>query len=242
MSNFIFHRTETPPNTPQHAQIASQNQERANRVLESPKIRCTPRPTIQHPFIPPLNFGPVNIPIAQNAPIAEDSFLPPAPAPPQYQHLPPALAQQLAALPPMPAPVCRGRHRQHQPPPPPPPPPPPLAPNIVPPLLQPHLPVPPPLQPQPQPRHYNRVVDQDSIAREPFDPSWPVHSLGKMDIPCSACGALHWMAEKLTNSSNTNPHFGICCVQGKIKLAHLQNLPPELDNLFRGQNSQAKEF
>jgi len=63
-----------------------------------------------------------------------------------------------------------------------------------------------------------------------------------MDIPCSACGALHWMAEKLTNSSNTNLHFGICCFQGKIKLAHLHNLPPELDNLFRGQNSQAKEF
>src|SRR6266550_3265914 len=53
---------------------------------KSPEIHHTPHPTIQHPFIPPLNFGPVNIPIAQNAPIAEDLFLPPAPAPPQYQH------------------------------------------------------------------------------------------------------------------------------------------------------------
>ena len=139
----------------------------------------------------------------------------------------------------MPPPVCRGRCQQYQPPLPP------LPQNIIPSINQPHfsvllLPLWP--QPQPQPHHYNRVVNQVSIVRELFDPLWPVHSLGKMDIPCSACGALHWMAEKLTNSSNTNSCFGMCYFQGKIKLAYLHNLPPELDNLFRGQHPHAKEF
>jgi len=88
---------------------------------------------------------------------------------------------------------------------------------------------PPPLIPIPQ-------------ARQPFDPSWPVHSLGKMDVPCPDCGALHWMAERLSKSSNINPRFGMCCYQGKIKLAPLHNLPPELDTLFRDQTPQAKGF
>ena len=90
---------------------------------------------------------------------------------------------------------------------------------------------PPPLIPIPIPQ-----------ARQSFDPSWPVHSLGKMDVPCPDCGALHWMAERLSKSSNINPRFGMCCYQGKIKLSPLHNLPPELDTLFRDQTPQAKGF
>jgi hypothetical protein len=63
-----------------------------------------------------------------------------------------------------------------------------------------------------------------------------------MDVPCPDCGALHWMAEKLTSSSNANPRFGICCYQGKIKLTLLHNLPPELHNLYTSQNPHAKQF
>ena len=69
------------------------------------------------------------------------------------------------------------------------------------------------------------------------------HSLfGKMDVPCPDCGALHWTAERLTNSSDTNPCFGMCCFQGKIKLGPLHNIPQKLKTLFRGQNPQANEF
>src|SRR5258705_13575435 len=89
-------------------------------------------------------------------------------------------------------------------------------------------------------QHHNFV--RIPAARRPFDPSWPVHSLGKMDVLCPDCGALHWMAEKLTKSSNTRPRFGICCFQGKIKLAQLHNLPPELNALFRDQTPPAKAF
>jgi len=65
---------------------------------------------------------------------------------------------------------------------------------------------------------------------------------GKMDVPCPDCGALHWTAERLTNSSDTNPCFGMCCFQGKIKLGPLHNIPQKLKTLFRGQNPQANEF
>ena len=117
---YSIYRPETPPNTPQRARISSQNRERVNWVLESPQIRRTPHSATQHPAIPPLNFGPaVNIPILQNAAMAEDPFQMPPPAPAQYQYLPPALAQQLAALPPMPPPVHRRRRQRHQPSPPP---------------------------------------------------------------------------------------------------------------------------
>jgi hypothetical protein len=50
------------------------------------------------------------------------------------------------------------------------------------------------------------------------------------------------MVEKLSHSSNISPRFGMCCFQGKIKLAQLHDLPRELDDLFRGQTPQAKEF
>ena len=29
------------------------------------------------------------------------------------------------------------------------------------------------------------------LARQPFDRDWPVHNMGRMDVPCSECGALH---------------------------------------------------
>ena len=79
-------------------------------------------------------------------------------------------------------------------------------------------------------------------ARQPFDLLWPVHSLGKMDVQCPDCGALHWMAERLAQSSNTRPRFGMYCFQGKIKLAPLHNLPLELSNLYTSQTPQAKGF
>ena len=29
------------------------------------------------------------------------------------------------------------------------------------------------------------------LARQPFDRDWPVHNMGRIDVPCSECGALH---------------------------------------------------
>ena len=74
------------------------------------------------------------------------------------------------------------------------------------------------------------------LARQPFNPNWPVHYMGKMDVPCPDCGALHWHCEKLPKSSQANPKFGMCCFSGKIKLPKLDNPPPELLNLLSGQD------
>ena len=86
------------------------------------------------------------------------------------------------------------------------------------------------------------AVAQLPEARRPFSPAWQVHDLGHMDVVCSGCGALHWMDEKLSNSSLTNPKFGTCCFSGKLDLPKLHDLPPELLQLLTGTDDVAKNF
>jgi hypothetical protein len=47
-----------------------------------------------------------------------------------------------------------------------------------------------------------------------------------MDVICPECGALHFESEKLTSSTCRNKKFGLCCLQGKVKLPNLSG-PPE---------------
>lgn len=54
------------------------------------------------------------------------------------------------------------------------------------------------------------------------------HYLGKMDILCPYCSALHWMDEKLTKSSMKHPLFGTCSLEGKIRLPLFITPPPPL--------------
>ena len=49
------------------------------------------------------------------------------------------------------------------------------------------------------------------------------HSLGLMNIEFQHCCALHFDGEKLSDSTWNNQKFGVCCLQGQIKL----NLLPE---------------
>ena len=120
--------------------------------------------------------------------------------------------------PPQPQPAVDPPHQPIFPPPPPspvPPPPPPPPPHLLP-------AVPPPLP----------------LARQPFNQNWTVHYLGKMDVACPDCGALHWMSEQLVNS----PKFGMCCYSGKIKIPKLDDPPPELLHLLSGQEDICKKF
>lgn len=58
---------------------------------------------------------------------------------------------------------------------------------------------------------------------------------------CIFCGALHWLAEKLSNSSQGNPRFSKCCSLGKVKLPKLSGravLEKWLDEMGRS----GKEF
>ncbi|XP_057482346.1 uncharacterized protein LOC130769157 isoform X2 [Actinidia eriantha] len=68
------------------------------------------------------------------------------------------------------------------------------------------------------------------------------HCLGRMDVSCPNCLALHWMDEKLANSTLICPRFGTCCLQGKIQLPLLKTPPPQLQALYDGNDDQSKSF
>ena len=63
---------------------------------------------------------------------------------------------------------------------------------------------------------------------EPVEP----HSLGHMNVECHHCRALHFMTEKLSNSSARNPCFGLCCLQGQVSLPPIQRWPHTLQDLY----------
>ena len=63
-----------------------------------------------------------------------------------------------------------------------------------------------------------------------------------MNIQCSFCHALHWKAEALTSSTINNPKFGMCCYQGKISLPKLHAIPPDLFDLYIGNNPDSSAF
>ena len=68
------------------------------------------------------------------------------------------------------------------------------------------------------------------------------HDLGRMDVRCSYCGATHWMAEKLSNSSNRSPRFTSCCLEGKVHLPVLEPPPDTLRQLTTSEDHSAVKF
>lgn len=79
-------------------------------------------------------------------------------------------------------------------------------------------------------------------ARHPYqEPSFR-HDLGHMNIKCPSCGASHWMNEKLSHSSRSNPIFGLCCDSGKVVLPILKDPPHVLKDLLEHGDRQAKDF
>ena len=69
-------------------------------------------------------------------------------------------------------------------------------------------------------------------AGRPYHEPVELHSLGPMNVQCPHCHALHFMTEKLTQSSCCNSCFGMCCLQGQVDLPHIQPWPPVLQNLY----------
>ena len=134
-------------------------------------------------------------------------------------------------------------------PPSPPPPPPPPNPNPnpnpsdseddndpSPPPSPPPAPAPAPsLSPSPPPPAHH-IPFGGRPYREPIQ----IHSLGPMNIQCPHCHALHFISEKLSNSSLCNPHFGICCVQGQVNLPPIQQWPCVLQDLFDDPQDQGE--
>ena len=107
---------QTPPNTPRQNQALARQAERDDRILDSPQHHRTPHhvrmermaPAVPPPlFHAPHNIPPVAGPVQHDYPFNVNYAQ--SPAPPVYWHLPPDLAQRLAAHPPL-IPVCgRGR-------------------------------------------------------------------------------------------------------------------------------------
>ena len=50
------------------------------------------------------------------------------------------------------------------------------------------------------------------------------------------------MDEKLSNSNLRNSQFGMCCLEGTIKLPLLVTPPPELQELYDGIDDKSKSF
>ena len=104
--------------------MAAQSAERDNRTMDSPQHHRTPHARRSPGPVAPINLGlPLHAPLP--APGNDPFLAAPVPAPAaynghQYNHLPAALAQQLAAIPPMPVRGCgcgrghgRGRGQGH---------------------------------------------------------------------------------------------------------------------------------
>src|SRR6202161_1126780 len=114
-----------------------------------------------------------------------------------------------------------------------------------------HFPSPPPAPAPPLPANVANIpllpvpaapLPNLSLACQPFDPNWQVHDMGKMDVVCEYCQALHWQCEELFHSSRIHPKFGMCCYSGKVRLPMLENPPPELLDLLTRQDQIGKKF
>ncbi|KAJ6456618.1 hypothetical protein C8R47DRAFT_1029309, partial [Mycena vitilis] len=67
-------------------------------------------------------------------------------------------------------------------------------------------------------------------------------TLGRMNLVCPECGALHWEAERLSKSSLRNPQFGTCCLNGKVDLPAVRAPPRDLLELFDGTSVYSPDF
>ncbi|KAJ6536048.1 hypothetical protein B0H19DRAFT_869878, partial [Mycena capillaripes] len=79
-------------------------------------------------------------------------------------------------------------------------------------------------------------------ARAPYTEPESRHDLGRMNVKCSHCGALHWKDEKTVNSPEHSPEFGICCNHGKVVVTQLEEPLLPLRALLADNDPQAKEF
>jgi hypothetical protein len=92
--------------------------------------------------------------------------------------------------------------------------------------------------------HPAAVIQQINLplGRRPYHDPNHRHSLSQMNIQCSKCHALHFLSEKLAASSNRNPKFSSCCLQGKIDFPPFTNPPNFLKNLISGRSTKSTNF
>ena len=86
---------------------------------------------------------------------------------------------------------------------------------------------------QPQ---YPTAYTSSSNTRAPLD-------IGRMDIECKECKALHWKAENSGyDKEKGTPLFESCCKKGSVKLNALLEPPEPLRNLLSSNESSVRRF
>jgi len=58
---------------------------------------------------------------------------------------------------------------------------------------------------------------------------------------CEYCNALHFSAERLSNSTVNSPKFGMCCLSGQVQLPPFPPAPRDLRDLFDGTSPHSLE-
>ncbi|EIW66351.1 hypothetical protein TREMEDRAFT_65629 [Tremella mesenterica DSM 1558] len=90
-------------------------------------------------------------------------------------------------------------------------------------------------------------IDSHCRARRDYIGGTSVHQLGRCEVPCPKCAALHWLEERAINiaaggerSSLANPLFSGCCSNGAVQLPLPLDPPLELRDLLTDQTHQGK--
>ncbi|THC87616.1 hypothetical protein EYZ11_012937 [Aspergillus tanneri] len=66
--------------------------------------------------------------------------------------------------------------------------------------------------------------------------------LGRMDLECPYCEALHWKGERENGSTLRNPVFTKCCLRGEVQPPPVREPPYELSRLYTENTPEAREF
>ncbi len=78
--------------------------------------------------------------------------------------------------------------------------------------------------PRAGPRHMSAAIAIEDLDENDIEQ----HSLGEMDVVCSACGAFHFAAER----TGTDTRITLCCNKGKVHIAPPRDVPAELEIYF----------
>ena len=73
---------------------------------------------------------------------------------------------------------------------------------------------------------------------------WKGHDLGRMDIRCTGCKALHWTKESSASRRprGGEPSFQSCCIHGQVQIEPMRPLPEPLNTLMNADNREAEAF
>ncbi|RPB10743.1 hypothetical protein P167DRAFT_490550, partial [Morchella conica CCBAS932] len=71
---------------------------------------------------------------------------------------------------------------------------------------------------------------------------WTLLELGRMTVICPSCQALHWLNERVQESTMALPRFENCCKEGDVQLPGLQQAPEYLLYLLESIDTTARHF